>query len=232
MNTNYTFLKQLIDLFETYENNGENVTILDFAYWIINRFENTNEINKQTLNKREFQSKPEVLPALKDIKPEAHFLETISRIARYHDFYVRKALQEMDVNTRFEFLFLQTVGSLGQAKKTDLINSHLLEYTTGMDTIHRLIRNGLLLEKQDTEDKRVKLLQLTEKGRESLKRIEKRIKEENEMFLLSFNLNKWKKTMPLLKDIDAFHHEIYQLHGSKPFAEISNLIDSLKHLHK
>lgn len=232
MKTNYIFLRQLLELFESFEQTGENVDVLDFAHWIINKYDDTMELDKPTISKKDRYIRPEVLPALKEMKPESRFLETISRIARYHDFYVKKALQEMDINTRFEFLFLQTLGKLGQAKKTDLINMHLLEYTTGMDTILRMIKNGLLFEKQSVDDKRVKLLLLTEKGTEILKRTEKRIKEENEMFLLSFNLNKWKKTMPLLEDLDMFHHKIYQLHGNKPFAEISNLMDSLKHLHK
>ena len=73
---------------------------------------------------------------------------------------------------------------------------------------------------------------LSELGKETLKRSLKKIDEEGNMFLTAISDNKWKKALPVLEEIDAFHDAIFQKHSSKTFAELSNLIESLKHLYK
>ncbi len=231
MNTNYTFLKQVVDLLEEYENAEKNSNILDFAHWIIGRYSSESEDDTDLFPKIKISDDASNLPLLDSLRYEARFLEYLSRIARYHEFYIRKALLELNINTRLEFLLLQTIENLGVVKKTDLVSIHLLEYTTGIDTIHRLIKKELVQEVQSSEDKRVKLLKITREGEQMLKMALKRINEENEMFLLAIN-NKWKKTIPLLEEIDNFHNNIYHNHNAKPFAEICNLVDSLKHLYR
>jgi DNA-binding MarR family transcriptional regulator len=231
MKNNYTLLKQLIDYFEEYEQDEKQTDLLDFSYWMISKLEDNPNSNKRASKKNETINLQD-FPIPTNTNNKTSFLESISRIARYHDFYIRKALQELNINSRLEFLFLQSVNNLDKAKKTDLINIHLLEYTTGMDTISRLIKNGILYESQDVNDKRAKLLALTKEGISILKQAEKRINEENEMFFAAINKNKWKKALPVIEEIDSFHNFIYSKHNDKPFAEICNLMDSLKYLHK
>ena len=138
----------------------------------------------------------------------------------------------MVINTRLEFLFLQAVDMLEKAKKTDLINIYHLEYTTGMDTIRRLINNNLLYEIQDETDKRIKLLIMSDFGRVVYEQAKKRINDESTMFFTAISDNKWKKVLPALEEIDDFHNDVFQKHNNKPFAELSNLMGSLRHLHR
>jgi DNA-binding MarR family transcriptional regulator len=207
------------------------MNLLDFSHWIISKFVDEPNLHIPPIKKH---TTPvlEKFPNRTKLSSKANFLESVSRIARYHDFYIRKALQELNINSRLEFLFLQSVNNLDKARKTDLINMHLLEYTTGMDTIGRLIKNNIIYESQDPNDKRAKLLALTEKGFSVLKQAEKRLSEENEMFFAAINENKWKKALPVIEEIDSFHNSIYSKHNDKPFAEICNLMDSLKYLYK
>ncbi|MCK3685106.1 winged helix DNA-binding protein [Maribellus sp. YY47] len=229
MPINYSLLRQIIDLAEEFEQKSQATDILDFAHWIIEKHSIDSETSEPfSLTKKNITT-VEDHQIFENRRPETRFLEYVARIARYHEFYVRKALQEYDINTRVEFLLLQTVEKSELVKKTDLINIHLLEYTTGMDTIHRLIKKELIKEVQSTTDKRVKLLTITTRGKEVIDQTSKRILEENEMFFLAIN-NRWKKMPPLLEEIDRFHNNIYQKHNSKPFAEINNLMDSLKYL--
>jgi DNA-binding MarR family transcriptional regulator len=108
-----------------------------------------------------------------------------------------------------EFLFLQAVDMLEKAKKTDLINIYHLEYTTGMDTIRRLINNNLLYEVQDETDKRIKLLILSDFGRVVYEQARKRMNDESAMFFTAISDNKWKKDLPVLEEIDDFHNSIF-----------------------
>ena len=228
MRNKYDALKQLIALLDEYEQQHPAFHLRDFAGWLIQKCDD--ELDTDL-------SQPQLLQAdlpLSRYNPadeKTRFLETIARLARFHEFYIRKGLREMMINTRLEFLFLQTADVMEKVKKTDLINHFHLEYTTGMDTIRRLINNKLLYEIQDESDKRIKLLVLSEQGKETLKQSLKKMEEEGNMFLTAISDNKWKKALPALEEIETFHDAIFQKHSNKTFAELSNLIESLKHLY-
>lgn len=227
MENKYDAIKQLIPLLEEYERIHLDFNLRDFAGWITQKCDDESE-------NLAIQPTLQATLQLGRNNPgdeKKRFLEIIARLARFHEFYIRKGLKEMMINTRLEFLFLQTVGIMVKVKKTDLINHFHLEYTTGMDTIRRLINNKLLYEIQDESDKRIKLLVLSDLGKETLERSLKKMDEEGNMFLAAISDNKWKKALPVLEEIDAFHESIYQKHSGKTFAELSNLIESLKHLH-
>lgn len=228
----YFILKQLIDLYEEYENHENHLDLLSFARWIIKNFDEEPESPKKITREKNPDASQEDLFLLKSMDEKARFLESVSRIARYHELYSRKALKDLVINTRLEFLFLQAVDYMEKAKKTDLINAFNLEYTTGMDTIRRLTNNGLLNEIPDESDKRARLLVLTQKGEEILATANRRMNEENRMFLTAINDNKWKKALSILEEIDDFHSNVYQNHSNKSFAELNNLMDSLKYLYK
>jgi DNA-binding MarR family transcriptional regulator len=229
----YAVLKQLIDLYENFELKNGQLDVLSFAQWIVSKFHEEPELQEEIVNEISSTRYQGPLVSFKNhFNDRIRFLEAAAGIARYHEFYSRKALKDMVINTRLEFLFLQAVDMLERAKKTDLINIYHLEYTTGMDTIRRLINNGLLYEIQDETDKRIKLLSMSDLGKVVYEQAKKRINDESTMFFTAIADNKWKKVLPVLEEIGDFHNDIFQKHNNKPFAELSNLMDSLKHLHK
>lgn len=232
MKSKYNFLKQIIDLSEEYEQEEKHLTLLGFARWINLRFEEEPELNKQLSLVNRSEIKTSTVHFLENLNDKARFLEVVSQLARYHDFYTRKAFKESEINTRQEFLFLRAIDQMGRARKTDLNNIYHLEYTTGMDTIRRLKNKGLLYEVQDEADKRAKLLELTDKGKMVLAMSIKHFDNENTMFFAATNENKWKKVLPILEEMEALHCEVYQNNNDKPFAELANLMDSLKHYYK
>lgn len=234
MENKYNVIRKLIDLLETYEDEvKEEQSLLNFSEWMVEQIKQKTIVNTRLNVKRELNTLPENASHFIDkFEPKIRFQEYILRIARLEEFYIRKYLVDLPLNSRLEYLFLFTVDNLEKAKKTDLINIHLVEYTTGMDTIRRLIKNNLLYELQDEQDKRAKLLVLTNKGEEILNKANIRMKEARNMFLACISPNKWKKTLTVLNEIDLFHSNIYLNHYDKPYAEISNLMDSLKHLYK
>lgn len=231
-NSKFVILREIIDHYEVYEQQERENDLLSFTRWMQDRLQEASESNPKKSANPAIENTPKSDSVFIRLDERARFLETVSRIARYHEFYIRKALKDLIINTRQEFLFLQIIQSLGKVKKTDLINILHLEYSTGMDTIRRLTNSGLVHEIQDTHDKRARLLALTEKGESLLGLAIKRVLEENRMFFSAISDNKWKKARMILEDIDAFHNVIYQKHNDKSFSELCNLVDSLKHLHK
>jgi len=189
-------------------------------------------LNKKLIRTKGVIEKQEHFEYLKNLDERTRFLEYISRIARLQEFYTRKFLSELTINNRTEYIFLNTIHLMSRARKTDLINIHMVEYTTGMDTIKRLISSGLIEEMQDESDKRAKLLVLSKKGKKVLDEANKKIDEEKNMFLSCISANKWKKTLAVLEEIDDFHNDIYLRYNDKTSSELLNLMASLKHLPK
>lgn len=232
MGSKYNSIKRLIELWETYEEETEKQELIHFAEWLTTKLEEKPELNIKQTKKRGKSNEPNSVTIFKQMKEPIRFLEYTSRISRFHDFYIKKFFAELPINNRLEYLFLYTVNMQKEAKKTALINTHIVDYTTGIDTIKRLINNGLLDELPDTTDKRTKLLMITENGKKVLEQSEKRFSDEIGMFLACININKWKKTLSVFEDINEFHSDIYNMHNDKTPAELMNLMDSLKHLYR
>jgi DNA-binding MarR family transcriptional regulator len=232
MENRYYILKQIIDLWETYEKEEEHLNLADFAEWMRIQLQKRRYLNKKISYHNNSIEQPVSLSYFKSMDEPTRFLESISRISRFHEIYMRKFLVDLPINNRLEYLFLKTISQMQRFKKTDLINLHLVDYTTGMDTIKRLIRNGFLTETSDGKDKRVKLLELSKSGLNVLQEADRQIGEEKNMFLTCISANKWKKALPVLDEIDKLHHSVYLKYNDRSSAELVNLMDSLKHLYR
>lgn len=232
MGDKYQSLKKLIEFWEQYEEETDQPEMLEFSEWLNNRIKQNPGLNHKESRKKVRNEVPNNLLVLKTLDEPARFMEYTSRISRLHEFYTKKFLIELPINNRIEFLFLYTVNEKTTAKKTELINAHLLDYTTGMDTIKRMVNNGLLEEAPDETDKRAKLIGITPEGKKVLGQAQKRVNDEIQMFLACISMNKWKKTLSVFEEINDFHSEVYQTHNDKNAAEMANLMDSLKHLYK
>jgi len=232
MGDKYNSIKRLIELWDAYEEETDQQELLEFAEWLTLRLKEKPELNLKLSKKRLKNEEPENIALFKGFGEPIRFLEYTSRISRLHDFYIKKFFCDLPINNRLEYLFLYTVSKKREAKKTELINIHLIDYTTGMDTIKRLVNNGLLKEMPDETDKRAKLLVITSEGEQVLELSGKKISDEIHMFLACISMNKWKKTLSVFEEINEFHSGIYQTHNDKTPAELMNLMDSLKHLYR
>lgn len=232
MGDKYNSIKKLIELWESYEEETDQQEMLEFAEWLAIRLKEKPELNLKLTKKRVKIEEPENIMLFKKMEEPIRFLEYASRISRFHDFYIKKFFIDLPINNRLEYLFLHTVYEKKGAKKTELINTHLVDYTTGMDIIKRLVNNQLLEEMPDESDKRVKLLIITKEGEQILAIAKNKIDDEIHMFLACISMNKWKKTLSVFEEINEFHSGIYQVHNDKTPAELLNLMDSLKHLYR
>ncbi len=232
MEKKYSSIKRLIELWEAYEEESDQQELLEFAEWLTIKLTEKPDLNLKLSKKRVKNEAPENTALFKSLDEPIRFLEYTSRISRLHDFYIKKFFIDLPINNRLEYLFLYTVNEKKEAKKTELINTHMVDYTTGMDTIKRLVNNGLLEEMPDETDKRAKLLVITNKGKQILELSGRKVSDEIHMFLACISMNKWKKTLSVFEEINEFHTGIYQTHNDKTPAELMNLMDSLKHLYR
>ena len=101
----------------------------------------------------------------------------IGRIAAIQRTCMRLALRDVPGIEPEWYYLLYTVNEKEEIRKTDVISINLLlEPTTGIDILNRMIDAGLLKEKQPPGDKRTRILSLTPKGKATLKKAEQQVR--------------------------------------------------------
>jgi DNA-binding MarR family transcriptional regulator len=106
-----------------------------------------------------------------------HLARSVGRLAAIQRTCTRLALKDIpDIEPEW-YYFLHSINEKEEVRKTEVISINLLlEPTTGLDILNRMIKAGLLLEEQDIYDKRSRLLRLTPKGQSTLKKAEQQVR--------------------------------------------------------
>ncbi len=94
----------------------------------------------------------------------AYLLKTLGRILSAYSLYFRSAVNHIGIPPAESFYYLNGLLHLGEVRKSDLINYMFAETTTGMEVINRLIRENKIDERTSPDDKRAKLIKITENG--------------------------------------------------------------------
>jgi DNA-binding MarR family transcriptional regulator len=98
----------------------------------------------------------------------AFLLKTIGRIMSAYSLYFRAAVKHIALPPAESFYYLNGLNHLGEVRKSDLINYMFAETTTGMEVINRLITEKKIDERTSPDDKRAKLIKITEEGLRAL----------------------------------------------------------------
>lgn len=97
--------------------------------------------------------------------------ELVGRMSAMHTTYAKMILKELpDIELEW-FYLLNIIKYKKEAKKTDIISLGLMEQSTGIDILNRMHKKGFITEKNNPEDKRAKLISITDKGNTLLKKI-------------------------------------------------------------
>ncbi|MFK7921917.1 MAG: MarR family winged helix-turn-helix transcriptional regulator [Bacteroidia bacterium] len=197
MRGKYTLLHELLPLLEEYEANANGGASLPaFSIW---------------LSQRASVSRPGLVPRGSEGEDSADTILTmlISYLFRYTKHYTKKALEETPLNTMDEFTFLTTLSYQGSLTKTELIQQHLLEVTSGIEIIKRLIKSDLIDDFPDPNDRRSKRVKITEKGSRVLEGVMKEMDRVAMIFSGDLNGEERRQLMPLLLKLNDFHALIH-----------------------
>jgi DNA-binding MarR family transcriptional regulator len=209
----YLLLKEVLDQLEAFEDaqkDQSTVNLTEFTAYLANN------------NMKQFES--EILDAgdksaaERDDRLSLHDTPTnldsiigqlIVFMNRYSKQYTKKALKNSDIKTIDEFSYLAMLLTFGQLSKIDLINKNIQEKTTGIETINRLLKNDLLHQEENPNDKRSQLLSLTQKGKTVLYSVFENMQKVSS--IVTGNLTTLEKIQlaHLLKKLDNYHNEIY-----------------------
>ncbi|RKO68434.1 MarR family transcriptional regulator [Sphingobacterium puteale] len=211
----YQLLKEVLVLIEKFEE--ENLTIHMYS----NQVEGFKEwIAKQVIQPVE---EPTWEGKEKGRSPESVISTLIVHMNRFAKSYSKAAIWGSDFSTQEEFIYLITLKSFGEMTKMELIKRNIHEKPVGIAIVNRLIKQGWIAQKDSQQDRRSKLINITEKGLQVLEGQMQNIRRATQ--IVSGDLTHLEKMelIRLLNKLSDFHQAIYE----KNFAP-DRLLDELK----
>ena len=144
----------------------------------------------------------------------------IRKIGKYHVAYSNKALEGTGLNQVEEFGILVSIFNSGNPTKSEVIFSNLMELSSGANMLNRLAARGLLTEYEDSEDKRIKRLKLTEKGQKLLLGAKDGVIKAAELMMHPLNIEEKELCIKLLTPVYDRFSGTFQKNKNKSFAQI------------
>lgn len=134
--------------------------------------------------------------------------------------YARRALEGSPLGSLDEYQYLAILVQEGAMSKTDLFRRNRHEKPTGMEIIRRLVTAGLIVQHDDTADRRSKRLEPSAVGRALLQALQPRM--ELVVRLLSNSLNPAEKLLlvQILEKMEAFHQLVLAKSKGGDFAAL------------
>jgi len=157
----YNRIQELIELYEEYETSTGQTDNLGFASFLIAKQESPKQVSSPAQKILELCFNPIIK---KSMPLRASLAMLIRRLYRYTLLYSKKALENTAINNLEDLNYLLSLRILETPSKTELINWNVSEFSSGIEVIKRLIKNGFIDELPSENDKRSKKLKITDKG--------------------------------------------------------------------
>jgi DNA-binding MarR family transcriptional regulator len=150
----------------------------------------------------------------------------LRRIGKYHIFYSNKALEGTGLDQIEEFGILVTIHNQVNPIKSEAIYNNVIELSSGTNMLIRLKKRGLINEYADKDDKRVKRLQLTAKGKETLQKAKVLVLQVAKLMLDNLSDDDKQLCLQLLAPVQDRFAGLVQKQKNKTFEEIfKNMVD-------
>ncbi|HEX2968215.1 MAG TPA: winged helix DNA-binding protein [Bacteroidales bacterium] len=147
--------------------------------------------------------------------------KNITLLHRYSKFYLKKILKYSSLQTIDEYSYLMCLYYHDKSfTKTELNNMNALEKTSGNEVIRRLLKSGLVKQKQDRSDKRSMLISITPEGKAEIEKIFPGLSKE--AIILSGRLMPGEKAAfdNTLSSLCNYHQHIFNEHKNDSIDEI------------
>ena len=186
----YDFLRKLIDVAEEFEHDQQSLqpkTIETFSEWL--------------------SAKTPKLTA-QPIETEVGIGQLVGLMYRYAKNYTKKALKNTPFQTLDEFTYMASLME-SPLSKTQVIERHAQEKTTGMAIIQRLVRKGWVSESANEADGRSQIIQLTDSGSQILRGGFFEMGKVSRIVEADLKGDEKEMLIQILTKLDAFHRTVY-----------------------
>jgi len=202
-------LIDLLDYFEVYvsenEKNSSNLSTVDFIGFL------NNNIEIQSLKRDAVSGGKEdfLTDEFSQNKISTDISILVTLLFRYAKNYIKKALKDSKINTADEFSFMITLLTYDSLSKQELINLQVMEKTSGIEIINRLIKKGFICQFNDETDRRSKRIKITGDGRKELLSILPQMNMVSKIIVGKLTQEEQQSLLNILNKLDDFHNDIF-----------------------
>ncbi len=208
----YDLLLQVIgELNEFEQSKNTSHTLNDFRNWL-NEKAYLQESPQHVTRKHEFK--------VNELDNE--LCKQVIMLGRYAKQTIRKGLEDFPELVNEDFTYLYRLMDYDSLSKMELIEKNGHEKQTGLETIKRLVRNGLVVESLDDKDARKKRISVTSKGKKLFKQTMKDVNLTAKILGGNLNDDEKKTLLQLLKKLNIFHEMVYQNHKDSALEDIAS----------
>ena len=140
---------------------------------------------------------------------ENEIAKQVIMLGRYSRHLIKKSLEHHPDLVNEDFTYLFRLMDYPSLTKMQLIEKNAHEKQTGIEIIKRLVRNGLLQESPDENDKRSTRISVTDKGRKVFEESMADITIVSKIMCGKLDAQEKENLLESLKKLNTFHHTIY-----------------------
>ncbi|UTA66880.1 MarR family winged helix-turn-helix transcriptional regulator [Emticicia sp. 21SJ11W-3] len=203
----YSILKEIIALAEAYQQqtNAQRWQKEQFVSWIIN------EANKT-------QPKPQSM-----IPSQDGLISMFLGIAyKYAQFYAKRVFRNTEIYSLDDFAVLVSLFPDKEFKKIDVLRMCIQEKSSGNEVLKRLLRDGMLQERENPADARSKLLSLTDKGRTQFGLIQNGIQKMSGHIVGDLSIEEKNQLLQALMKLHHYHHPYFEENNEDVLKQLLN----------
>lgn len=206
----FEILKVLLTKLEAYEQQStskDNLSLEEFYDFIKPNDTLIDDVKNNMLTDKPYQGDNHPLHIENNV--DRIISQHILFLYRYVKFYSKYALEGLQIRTIEEFGFLVTVMHHQSISKSELIKRNVMEKSSGIEIINRLIKNNLLKQYDNPQDKRSQFIALTEKGKMELFKSFEKMNLLGKISAGKLDNSEKEVLAMLLKKLDDFHYHNY-----------------------
>ncbi len=211
-------LQQLINDLSNYElenEDSDDLNYLDFVAYL------SSKVQTGTTEIRNLRGEQEMWIDEQYKDSQTDIVIFITLLYRYAKVYIKKALKNSLVQTADEFSYLIVLMTHESLSKSDLIQKNVMEKTSGVEVIKRLINNNLIHQFEDKDDKRIVRVAITEKGKFEIIKLLPEMAKVSKIVSANLVPNELLVLSHLLKKLDLYHNNLYL---NKKNLDLDNLL--------
>lgn len=215
MSYHIELMKSLLDYIDLYEEEADNANLEEFSVFLKDKVFGSKKYKEATtFSKENFQNYRSYA--------EVDFSIGLTTLFRFAKIYIKKAFNDNSFKTLDEFGFLASLLREGSLLKSELIQKHLLEISSGSEILKRLIKQGLIYEFADENDRRAKRVALTDLGKKEIMSAFGQMHKVSEIIIGTLTEEELKNTLAVFKKLTYFHWNIYVKDKNMELDELHN----------
>ncbi|MEL6924771.1 MAG: MarR family winged helix-turn-helix transcriptional regulator [Bacteroidota bacterium] len=130
-------------------------------------------------------------------------------LGSYADVWIKLSYQTLPLVSVQDYGIIKTVQYVGNPTKKMLVEKAVMERSTCIEAIKRLVREGLLKEEVDKKDRRLRRVRLTAKGKKLIPLVDEKMKALGTLLVGNLTEVEKKAIFTPLKKLLDFHEHLY-----------------------